>query len=133
MSKVRCNYMFSAYIHTPPVNWLTGSYCCSVTGYDLLARFTASCKHARLCITPWVLVNFTAHNFVICGCGCIMCVSTCACICVCVERHRERKECPCGYGVLLLIKRSLARCPAAAVVSLSKEPYSHLSPVHTVA
>ena len=28
-------------IHTPSVNWLTGSYFCSVTGYDMLAGFTA--------------------------------------------------------------------------------------------
>ena len=27
--------------YTPPVNQLTGSYYCSVTGYDLLASFTA--------------------------------------------------------------------------------------------
>ena len=32
-------------IHTPSVNRLTGSYFCSVTGYDMLASFTALVKY----------------------------------------------------------------------------------------
>ena len=40
-------------IHTPSVNWLTSIYFCSVTGYDMLASFTAlASRHTVVCQQP---------------------------------------------------------------------------------
>ena len=41
VSRTHCICMTNQQIYTPLVNWLTGSYVCFVTGYDLLVSFTA--------------------------------------------------------------------------------------------
>ena len=77
----------------------------------------------------------------VCACVCMACVCVCVCVHVCVWRvcvcvvHVCVYVCmwgggaavPCGYSISLLIERSHVRCPAAAVVSSSKELYSHCS------
>ena len=65
--------------------------------------------HMHACVTVYPLCVCKSMHVCVCAC---MCPCTYRCVCVCVG---------------LLTKRSPVHCPAAAVVSLSKELYSHCS------